>query len=415
MWTRKAVTYTGLGTILVLFAPFINNLQLLLLGITLLGFVAVHSLVNTSPVRVNITRRFSDSQIFEGQEAEVELVIQNRGRSIGFLEIFDQLPHEVELVAGLNHTIVRLHRNEALLAHYRLKCHLRGQYQLGKPRLRLYNPSFLFYYESDVESESTLVVFPKIEELEGLDLSSDFPKMYQGAMPIRRIGTSGEFYSIREYYPGDDFKNINWRVFGRTRKLMVNQFEREDISDVMLVLDAREIAGTGTPVHNPLNYGCRAAAALVDYFLHTRNRVGLTIYGEAVESIGVDSGERHLYRLLTKLSEVRPAGALGLHTVVGELRNFTPRSPVIVISTLEQDQTVHAALREITAHGFKLTLIAPDTLEYDRQSRIISPAVYFTASAELDNTISEARSLGARALRWDPDSVLGPALQEVVK
>jgi len=65
MWTRKAVTYTGFGTILVLFAPFINNLQLLLLGITLLGFVAVHSLVNTSPVRVNITRRFSDSQIFE--------------------------------------------------------------------------------------------------------------------------------------------------------------------------------------------------------------------------------------------------------------------------------------------------------------------------------------------------------------
>ena len=110
---------------------------------------------------------------------------------------------------------------------------------------------------------------------------------------------------------------------------------------------------------------------------------------------------------------MRPAGALGLHTVVGELRNFTPRSPVIVISTLEQDPTVHAALREITAHGFKLTLIAPDTLEYDRQSRIISPAVYFTASAELDNTISEARSLGARALRWDPDSVLAPALTEI--
>ena len=46
MWTRKAVTYAGFGTILVLFAPFINNLQLLLLGITLLGFVAIHSLVN---------------------------------------------------------------------------------------------------------------------------------------------------------------------------------------------------------------------------------------------------------------------------------------------------------------------------------------------------------------------------------
>ena len=80
-----------------------------------------------------------------------------------------------------------------------------------------------------------------MEQIDGVDLSTDFPKMYQGAMPIRRIGTSGEFYGIREYSPGDDFKNINWRVFGRTRKLMINQFEREDISDIMLVLDAREI------------------------------------------------------------------------------------------------------------------------------------------------------------------------------
>ena len=415
MWTRKAVTYAGFGTILVLFAPFINNLQLLLLGITLLGFVAIHSLVNTRPVEVKITRRFSDSQLFEGQETEVDLVIQNRGRPIGCLEVYDQLPRELGPEKVANHTIVRLRRDEALLARYHLECHLRGQYTLGRPQLRLYNPSFLFYHESEVDSTDELVVFPKIEEIEGLDLSSDFPKMYQGAIPIRRVGTSGEFYSIREYHPGDDFKNINWRVFGRTRKLMVNQFEREDISDVMLVIDTREISGTGTPVHNPLNYSCRAAAALTRYFLHTRNRVGLTIYGETVETISVDSGERHMYRLLTRLAELRPAGSLGLHTVIGDLRNFTPRSPVIVISTLEQDRTVHAALREITAHGFRLTLIAPDTLEYDRESRIISPAVYFTASAELDNTIAEARSLGARALRWDPSSVLGPALQEVVR
>ena len=415
MWTRKAVTYAGFGTILVLFAPFINNLQLLLLGITLLGFVAIHSLVNTRPVEVKITRRFSDSQLFEGQETEVDLVIQNRGRPIGCLEVYDQLPRELGPEKVANHTIVRLQRDEVLLARYQLECHLRGQYTLGRPQLRLYNPSFLFYHESEVDSTDELVVFPKIEEIEGLDLSSDFPKMYQGAIPIRRVGTSGEFYSIREYYPGGDFKNINWRVFGRTRKLMVNQFEREDISDVMLVIDTREISGTGTPVHNPLNYSCRAAAALTRYFLHTRNRVGLTIYGETVETISVDSGERHMYRLLTRLAELRPAGSLGLHTVIGDLRNFTPRSPVIVISTLEQDRTVHAALREITAHGFRLTLIAPDTLEYDRESRIISPAVYFTASAELDNTIAEARSLGARALRWDPSSVLGPALQEVVR
>ena len=415
MWTRKAVVYVGLGTILVLFAPFINNLQLFLLGTTILGFVAVHSLVNTRPVDVKITRSFDSDQVFENSNVSIDLIVQNKGRSVGFLEIYDNLPSEIEVNNGSNHTIIRLHKDELVINKYNVNCRLRGQYRLGNPRLRIYNPSFLFFYESDIQSKSSLVVLPQIEQIEGVDLSTDFPKMYQGALPIRRIGTSGEFYGIREYFPGDDFKNINWRIFGRTRKLMVNQFEREDISDLMLVLDAREISGTGTILRNPLNYSCRAAAALTSFFLRSRNRVGLTIYGETVNVIPPDTGERHLYRILTALAEVKAAGSLGLHTVLGDLRNFTPRSPVMVISTLENDPTSTTALREITARGFKLTVIAPDTLDYDRDSRIISPTVYFTASASLDNKITEVRSLGARAMRWNPDTVLSTSLAEVIR
>jgi uncharacterized protein (DUF58 family) len=415
MWTRKAVVYVGLGTILVLFAPFINNLQLFLLGTTILGFVAVHSLVNTRPIDVKITRSFDSDQVFENSNVSIDLIVQNKGRSVGFLEIYDNLPSEIEVNNGSNHTIIRLHKDELVINKYNVDCRLRGQYRLGNPRLRIYNPSFLFFYESDIQSKSSLVVLPQIEQIEGVDLSTDFPKMYQGAMPIRRIGTSGEFYGIREYFPGDDFKNINWRVFGKTRKLMVNQFEREDISDLMLVLDAREISGTGTILRNPLNYSCRAAASLTSFFLRSRNRVGLTIYGETVNVIPPDTGERHLYRILTALAEVKAAGSLGLHTVLGDLRNFTPRSPVMVISTLENDPTCTTALREITARGFKLTVIAPDTLNYDRDSRIISPTVYFTASASLDNKITEARSLGARAMRWNPDTVLSTSLAEVIR
>jgi len=415
MWTRKAVVYVGLGTILVLFAPFINNLQLFLLGTTILGFVAVHSLVNTRPIDVKITRSFDSDQVFENSNVSIDLIVQNKGRSVGFLEIYDNLPSEIEVNNGSNHTIIRLHKDELVINKYNVDCRLRGQYRLGNPRLRIYNPSFLFFYESDIQSKSSLVVLPQIEQIEGVDLSTDFPKMYQGAMPIRRIGTSGEFYGIREYFPGDDFKNINWRVFGKTRKLMVNQFEREDISDLMLVLDAREISGTGTILRNPLNYSCRAAASLTSFFLRSRNRVGLTIYGETVNVIPPDTGERHLYRILTALAEVKAAGSLGLHTVLGDLRNFTPRSPVMVISTLENDPTSTTALREITARGFKLTVIAPDTLDYDRDSRIISPTVYFTASASLDNKITEVRSLGARAMRWNPDTVLSTSLAEVIR
>ena len=151
MWTRKAVFYVGFGTILVLFAPFINNLQLFLLGTTVLGFVAIHSLVNTRPIDVKITRDFDEDQVFENSGISIDFIVQNKGRPVGFLEIYDNLPSEVEVSKGQNHTIIRLRKDELVINKYSLECRLRGQYHLGNPRLRIYNPSFLFYYEADVE------------------------------------------------------------------------------------------------------------------------------------------------------------------------------------------------------------------------------------------------------------------------
>ena len=57
----------------------------------------------------------------------------------------------------------------------------------------------------------------------------------------------------------------------------------------------------------------------------------------------------------------------------------------------------------------------PIIVDYDKESAIISPTVYFTASASLDYKISEARSLGARAMRWNPDNVLSTSLAEVTR
>ena len=87
--------YVGFGAILVLFSPFINNIQLFLLGIAILGFVSVHTLVNTSPIKVKVTRKMEN--VFEGSNVDIHLSVENKGRSIGFLELFDNLPKELDL------------------------------------------------------------------------------------------------------------------------------------------------------------------------------------------------------------------------------------------------------------------------------------------------------------------------------
>ena len=47
--------------------------------------------------------------------------------------------------------------------------------------------------------------------------------MYTGATTLRTPGQGSEFYSLREYVPGDLFKNINWKAFARTGELMINE------------------------------------------------------------------------------------------------------------------------------------------------------------------------------------------------
>ena len=91
-------------------------------------------MVNTRPIEVKITRDFDDDQVFENSGVSIDLVIQNKGRSVGFLEIYDNLPSEIEVTKGLNHTIIRLRKDELVVNKYSLECRLRGQYRLGNPR-----------------------------------------------------------------------------------------------------------------------------------------------------------------------------------------------------------------------------------------------------------------------------------------
>ena len=126
-----------------------------------------------------------------------------------------------------NHTIIQLKKNQKKVHNYTLNCPVRGQYRVGSPRLRLYNPSFFFYYETDIQAESPLVVFPELYDIEDLGILSEFPKLYQGAIPIRRLGDSGGFYSIRDYVPGDDFKKIKLLSYYNRHRLPLNQIDQK--------------------------------------------------------------------------------------------------------------------------------------------------------------------------------------------
>jgi len=303
MWTRKGTGLLVTGIFLILFSIGFESYLFLNLGSIMVAFVIINLFFMRSGLKLEIERLVSNDRVFEGGDANITVRITNRGMRAGFVELFDHIPRQLLLTEGANHAYFKIRRKETVDFHYRLHCSLRGNFYFRKASLRKWNIFSLFYFDRETPVATFLTVLPKVSEIHKLPLKSDYPKIFQGAVSKRQIGLGNEFHSIREYVRGDPFKNINWKALGRTGKIMVNEYEREDVLDVMIVLDARaDTVIPGAP-DNPLDFGARAAASLTTYFIKRRDHVGLTTYGAGIRTIQPESGDRQLYEILNTLAD----------------------------------------------------------------------------------------------------------------
>ena len=193
---------------------------------------------------------------------------------------------------------------------------------------------------------------------------------------------------------------------------MVNETTREDVMDVILLVDAREISAIGGGRDTPLEMSCRAAATYAKQLLDERNNVGLMVYGDSVERVDLDRGEHHLFKILTALSSAKPEGNLKLQTVLKDLLPYLPSgSPIILFSSLDDDYTISEAFTSTISRGFTITTISPSSLDFEEKMKRIPEEPLLVARIERDNIISEIRSFGLQIGDWKADESVNTVLQ----
>lgn len=98
-------------------------------------------------------------------------------------------------------------------------------------------------------------------------------------------GFSVEFAQHREYVPGDDIKHIDWKVYGRTGKFFLKQYEEETNLICWIVLDLSESMKYGSEEGvTKYDYACTAAAALAYLVLHQADSVGFVTFDKEVRT-----------------------------------------------------------------------------------------------------------------------------------
>src|SRR5438270_8158595 len=106
-------------------------------------------------------------------------------------------------------------------------------------------------------------------------------------------GFSVEFAEHREYAPGDDLKHLDWKVYGRTGRFYLKQYEEETNLTCWLLVDASESmrygsgpAGDGgRPLVSKYDYASMSAAALAYLILHQQDSVALAMFDNQVRQL----------------------------------------------------------------------------------------------------------------------------------
>ena len=414
MWSRKAAAVAGGALFLALAGLIRLNYLFISAGLVMLIFVVLSSFLDVWMPNVQIRRETTSDNIFENGDLSVKFIVKNKGLGIGFVEIYDQLPPQARITKGSNYTLLYMKPWQEVSFEYSLKLPLRGHYHLGPVKMRVKDAFDLFYNERIEESIHSFSVFPEIEVLEEQIIKSRAPKLLSGAMPLNVIGAGTEFYSLREFVPGDSLRSVNWKALAKKGKMMVNETVREDVMDVILLLDAREVSAVGGGKDTPLEMSCRAAATYAKQLLDERNNVALMIYGESIERIDLDRGEHHLFKILTALSSAAPKGNLKLEIVMKDMLPYIPSgSPIILFSSLDDDHTISEAFTSTISRGYTITTISPSSLDFEEKMKRIPAQPLLVARIERDNMISEIRSFGMQVGDWKSDEAVNTALQGV--
>lgn len=143
------------------------------------------------------------------------------------------------------------------------------------------------------------------------------PRRASGAQGIgqhasRSRGAGLEFAQYRAYEPGDELRQIDWKLYARSDRFFVRESERESPVTVWVLVDATASAGQrdrARPEYSRLDHINTTAACVVELALQQGDRFGLiAVNGDGVQVVAAGSGARQRDRIHLLLHRLRPHG-----------------------------------------------------------------------------------------------------------
>ncbi len=165
------------------------------------------------------------------------------------------------------------------------------------------------------------------------------------------FGASVDFAEHRGYVPGDDIRRVDWKVFARTDRYYIKEFEADSNSNFTVLLDISKSMAFGAKI-TKLDYA-KTLAACLTYLVHKqRDRVGMVTFDEDIVDY-VPASAKHMDVVLHTLDRAQAVRPGQLSAPLRRLaEHFGRRGIVVLISDLyDEPEQVMDALSLIRFRG----------------------------------------------------------------
>jgi uncharacterized protein (DUF58 family) len=195
-----------------------------------------------------------------------------------------------------------------------------------------------------------------LKKLEYLYLVSK--KMFSGRIRSERrtkkVGAGIEFADHRNYTVGDDFRYIDWNIYGRMDRLLLRLFEEEEDLSIHMLLDTSVSMKIGAPT-SKLQYAMKVVAALCYVGLANLDRVSIQPFSSELHGrLAPARGKGRIFKVFEFLRGIEPGGLTQLGPCLARfVQQNRRRGLAVVVSDFYDPEGYEEALNVLRYHKFE--------------------------------------------------------------
>ena len=263
----------------------------------------------------------------------------------------------------------------------------RGVFSLGPTKVNFGDPFGMFSKNLTFQSLEKIVILPKYEKLK---LFPDPSGSLTGGVARKTRNTEVSPYaiSVRDYYPGDPLRRIDWKTTARLDKLMVKEFEEDPQATVWILLDGDEKNSFNSETEvlpkeplldlwnrktteqtfnydNSFELAISVSASICDYYINDNRSLGFCSNGQQIISVAPEGGVRQLDKVLELLASLQNTSEYSIQELLLRQSNLIGKGCTIVLISSNTSSEFINAIKNAQKRNFSIILISIDPRSFN--------------------------------------------------